>query len=158
MAGVIRVLRDGLIFGILAGLFALIIRLVAAQATSSITPTMFADFVTSALGLLIIGGAGRKLAARTNATTASLQMGAIAGGVSELFRTVIADIVLSLLPVGQAAVARMSASDRAAAADTTRLIVNLGLDLALAVLFGALIGWLGAWSLLQFRPPRKPAG
>jgi hypothetical protein len=158
MTRVTLVLRDGLIFGILAGLFALIIRLVAAQATFSTTPTMFADFVTSALGLLIIGGAGRKLAARTSATTASLQMGAIAGGVSELFRTVIAEIVLSLLPVGHAAFARMSASDRAAAVDTTRLIVNLGLDLALAVLFGALIGWLGAWSLLQFRPPRKPTG
>jgi len=29
-------------------------------------------------------------------------------------------------------------------------------DLALAMAFGALIGWLGAWSLLRFRPPREP--
>src|SRR5947209_6150386 len=149
-------LREGLIFGVLAGILALIIRLVAVLATNDITPTMFSDFVTSALGLLVIGGAGRKLAAITKTTTAGVQMGALAGGISELFRTVVADIILSYLPVGQAAVARMSASDRAAAEDPTRLIINLGLDLALAVLFGALIGWLGAWSLLQFRPPREP--
>jgi hypothetical protein len=150
------VVREGLIFGVLAGILALIVRLVAVLATNSITPTSFSDFVTSALGLLIIGGAGRKLAGITKTTTAGVQMGALAGGISELFRTVVADIILSYLPVGQAAVARMSASDRAAAEDTTRLIINLGLDLALAVLFGALIGWLGAWSLLQFRPPREP--
>jgi hypothetical protein len=149
------VLREGLVFGVLAGVFSLIIRIVAALATNSLTPSMFGDYVTSAVGLLIIGGAGRKLANLTKTTATGLQMGALAGGISELFRTVVADIVLSYLPVAQAAVARMTAADRALAADTNRLIVNLGLDLALAVLFGAMIGWLGAWSLLQFRPPRE---
>ncbi|HEY9288988.1 MAG TPA: hypothetical protein VIT43_13300 [Candidatus Dormibacteraeota bacterium] len=158
MAKIGVILREGLIFGVIAGIMALIIRLVSVMATNDLTPTTFADFVTSALGLLVIGGAGRKLAAFTKATTAGLQMGALAGGISELFRTIIASIVLSYLPAGQAAVAHLSPSDRAAAEDTTRLIVNLGLDLALAVLFGALIGWLGAWSLLQFRPPREPRG
>lgn len=152
------VVREGLIFGVLAGIFALVIRLVAAQATNDVTPTTFADFVTSALGLLIIGGAGRKLAAITKTTNSAIQMGAIAGGVSELFRTIVADIILSYLPVGAASVARMSPADRAAANDPSQLIINLGLDLALAILFGALIGWLGAWSLLQFRPPRERKG
>lgn len=150
------VLREGLVFGLIAGVFALIIRLVAALATNDITPTMFADFVTSALGLLIVGGAGRKLAVLTRSATPAIQMGAIAGGISELFRTVVADIMLSYMPVGIAAVARLTPAERASDADPTRLIVNLGLDLGLAVLFGALIGWLGAWSLLQFRPPREP--
>jgi hypothetical protein len=150
------VLREGLIFGLLAGVFVLIVRLVGAIETNSITPTMFADLVISALSLLIIGGAGRKLAIITKTTSAAIQMGAIAGGIGELFRGVIADIGLSYLPVGQAAIARMSPAELAAASDTTRLMVNLGLALALAVLFGGMIGWLGAWSLLQFRPPREP--
>ena len=156
MARLGLILREGLLFGVLAGILALIIRLVAVLATNDITPTMFSDFVTSALGLLIVGGAGRKLAAITKTTTAAVQMGAIAGGISELFRTVVADIILAYMPAGQAAVAHMTAAQRAAAEDTSRLIINLGLDLALAVMFGALIGWLGAWSLLQFRPPREP--
>jgi hypothetical protein len=156
MARLGLVLREGLIFGVLAGILALIIRIVAVLATNDITPTMFSDFVTSALGLLIVGGAGRKLAAITKTTTASVQMGALAGGISELFRTVVADIVLAYMPAGQAAVVRMSATQRAAAENTSQLIINLGLDLALAIVFGALIGWLGAWSLLQFQPPREP--
>ena len=149
------VLREGLIFGCLAGVFALIVRLVAVLATNTIMPTMLSNFVTSALGLLIIGGAGRKLAGLTRTTTTGLQMGAIAGGISELFRTVIADIIISSLPAGAAALRHLTASQRAAAADTGALIVNLGLDLALAIVFGALIGWLGAWSVMQFRPPRE---
>ena len=158
MARIGVILREGLIFGVIAGIMALIIRVVSVIATNDLTPTTFADFVTSALGLLVIGGAGRKLAALTKTTTPGLQMGALAGGISELFRTVVASIVLSYLPAGQAAVAHLTPSERAAAEDTTHLIINLGLDLALAVLFGALIGWLGAWSLLQFRPPREPRG
>jgi F0F1-type ATP synthase assembly protein I len=152
------VLREGLLFGLIAGIFALIIRLVAALATNDVSPTTFADFVTSALGLLIVGGAGRKLAVLTKSTTAGVQMGALAGGISELFRTVVADILLSYMPVGIAAVARLTPAQRASDADPTRLIVNLGLDLGLAVLFGALIGWLGAWSVLQVQPPRKRQG
>jgi F0F1-type ATP synthase assembly protein I len=150
------VVRQGLLFGLLAGVFVLIVRLVAVVATNSIMPTTFSDFVTSGLGLLIIGGAGRKVAAVTKTTTTGLQMGAIAGGISEIFRTVVADLIVAFLPAGQAAVAHMTAQQRAEAEDISRLVLNLGLDLALAVLFGALIGWLGAWSLLQFRPPRDP--
>ena len=29
-------------------------------------------------------------------------------------------------------------------------------DLAVVIVFGAMIGWLGAWTLLTFRPPREP--
>jgi hypothetical protein len=150
------VLREGLVFGLIAGVFALAVRLVAVFATNDVTPTALSDFVTSALGLLILGGAGRKLAATTKDTTPGLQMGAIAGGISELIRTVVAAIILSYLPAGQAAFNRLSPAEQRAANDTGTLILNLGLDLALAIIFGALIGWLGAWSLLRFRPPRNP--
>ena len=150
------VFREGVVFGLIAGVFALVVRLVAVFATNDVSPTVFSDFVTSALGLLIVGGAARKLAESTGETTPGLQMGAIAGGVSELMRTVVGAIILSYLPVGQAAFNRLSPAARRTASDTQTLIVNLSLDLALAISFGALIGWLGAWSLLRFRPPREP--
>ena len=143
-------------FGVIAGAFSLLIRLVSVFATTEVTPTVFSDFVTSALGLLIIGGAGRKLAASTRSVGPAVPMGAVAGGVSELFRTVVAALILSYLPVGQAAFNRLSPIEQRQASDLGDLIVTLGLDLALAMAFGALIGWLGAWSLLRFRPPREP--
>jgi len=150
------VLREGLVFGLIAGAFALLVRLVSVFATNDVTPTVFSDFVTSAIGLLIIGGAGRKLAASTKGVGPAVPMGAIAGGISELFRTVLAAVILSYLPAGQAAFNRLSPSEQRQASDLGNLIVTLGLDLALAMAFGALIAWLGAWSLLRFRPPREP--
>jgi hypothetical protein len=150
------VLREGLVFGLIAGVFALLVLLVSVFATNDVMPTVFSDFVTSALGLLIIGGAGRKLAASTKGVGPAVPMGAIAGGISELFRTVLAALILSYLPVGQAAFNRLSPTEQQASSDLGNLIVTLGLDLALAMAFGALIGWLGAWSLLRFRPPREP--
>lgn len=156
MARVGLIVREGVLFGVVAGVFALIIRVVAVLATNDLSPTILSNFVTTALGLLIIGGAGRKLAAITRSAAPGLQMGALAGGIGELFRTIVADIFLSYLPAGQAAFNHLTPTQRAVAVDTSKLIVNLGLELALAIIFGALIGWLGAWSLLQFRPPREP--
>ncbi|TMD50158.1 MAG: DUF4175 domain-containing protein [Chloroflexi bacterium] len=156
MARIGFVVREGLVFGVIAGAFSLLVRLVSVIATNNVTPTIFSDFVTSALGLLIIGGAGRKLAASTRGVGPAVPMGAIAGGISELFRTVLAALILSYLPVGQAAFNRLSPIEQRQSSDLGNLILTLGLDLALAMAFGALIGWLGAWSLLRFRPPREP--
>ena len=152
------VLREGLLFGVIGGLFALLVRLVAVYATHDLTPTMFENFLSSALGFLIIGGAGRKLAASTKSTNPALQMGAIAGGISELFHSVVAALILTYLPVGQAAFDRLSPAAKRQAADTGGQLINLGLDLAIVIVFGAMIGWLGAWTLLTFRPPREPQG
>jgi hypothetical protein len=150
------VLREGLVFGVIAGAFSLLVRLVSVFATNDVMPTVFSDFVTSAIGLLIIGGAGRKLAASTRDVGPAVLMGAIAGGISELFRTVLADLILNYLPIGRAAFNRLSPIEQRQASDLGNLILTLGLDLALAMAFGAMIGWLGAWSLLRFRPPREP--
>ena len=152
------VLREGLLFGIIGGVLALLVRLVSVYATHDLTPTTFSNFVTSALGFLIIGGAGRKLAATTKSTNPALQMGAIAGGISELFHTVVAALILNYLPVGQAAFNRLSPAAKREATDTGSQMINLGLDLAVVIVFGAMIGWLGAWTLLTFRPPREPQG
>jgi hypothetical protein len=152
------VIREGLVFGAIAGVFALLVRLVAVYATHDLTPTMFSNFVNSALGFLIIGGAGRKLAASTKTTNPALQMGAIAGGISELFHTVVAALILNYLPVGQEAFNRLSPAAKREATDTGAQMINLGLDLAVVIVFGAMIAWLGAWTLLTFRPPREPQG
>jgi len=152
------VLREGLVFGVIGGVFALLIRLVSVFATNDLMGSTFSNYVTVALTFLIVGGAGRKLAASTKSTSPALQMGAIAGGISELFHTVIAAEILSILPVGQAAFDRLSPLAKRQASDSATQVLNLSLDLALAVIFGALIGWLGAWTLLRFRPPREPQG
>ena len=152
------VLREGLVFGVIGGVFALLIRLVSVYATNDLMGSVFSNYVTVALTFLIIGGAGRKLAASTKSTSVALQMGAIAGGISELFHTLIAAEILSYLPVGQAAFNRLSPLAKRQASDSAAQVLNLSLDLALAVIFGALIGWLGAWTLLRFRPPREPQG
>ena len=152
------VLREGLVFGVIGGVFALLIRLVSVFATNDLMASMFSNYVTVALTFLIVGGAGRKLATSTKSTSPALQMGAIAGGISELFHTVIAAEILSYLPAGQAAFDRLSPLAKRQASDSATQVLNLSLDLALAVIFGALIGWLGAWTLLRFRPPREPQG
>ena len=69
---------------------------------------------------------------------------------------VVAALILSYLPIGQTAFNRLSPLEQQRASDLGNLILTLGLDLALAMAFGALIGWLGAWSLIRFRPPREP--
>ncbi len=152
------VIREGVVFGVIAGVFAVLLRLVALYATHDLTPTMFSNFVNSALGFLIIGGAGRKLAASTKASNPALQMGAIAGGISALFYAVVATLILSYLPAGQAAFDRLSPVAKREATDTGVQLFNLGLYLAAGIVFGAMIAWLGAWSLLTFRPPREPQG
>jgi len=152
------VIREGVVFGVIAGVFAVLLRLVALYATHDLTPTMFSNFVNSALGFLIIGGAGRKLAASTKTTNPALQLGAIAGGISSLFYAVVATLILSYLPAGQAAFDRLSPAARREATDTGVQLFNLGLYLAAGIVFGAMIAWLGAWSLLTFRPPREPQG
>lgn len=150
------IIREGLLFGVLAGVFALIIALVAVVATKSLNGTTLSNFVTSAVTLLIIGGAGRKVGAVTKTTTAALQMGALAGGIGEFILTLVINLVITYVPGGTFALQHMTPADRAVADDPTKLILSFGFDLALAILFGAIAGWLGAWSVLQFRPPREP--
>jgi hypothetical protein len=158
VARIALVLREGLLFGVIAGIFTLIVRLVGVYATRDLTANVLETFASSVIGFLIIGGAGRKLAAMTKSTNPALQMGAIAGGISELFHTVLAAFILTYLPVGQAAFNRLSPSAKRQAADTGAQIITLGLDLVVVIVIGAMIAWLGAWSLLTFRPPREPQG
>ena len=156
MARIGIIVREGLLFGVLGGILAVIVLVDDVLVTNNLNTSAFADFVTSSLTLLIIGGAGRKIAAITESSTAAIQMGALAGGVIELFRVLGGSLVISYLPAAQTAVEHMSAAERAISNDPAKWIPDLAFALALAIVFGAIIGWLGAWSLLQFRGPRKP--
>ena len=150
------VLREGLLFGAIAGVFTLVIRLVALLATNSDAPTPLSSVVANALILLIVGGAGRKLAAATRATGPAFQMGAIAGGTSEMIRNVLGGILISYLPIGRAAYAHLSLAARRASSDPGMLIASLGIQLGLAILFGAMIAWIAGWVRLRFGPPGEP--
>ena len=108
------------------------------------------------LTFLIFGGAGRRLAMATRSTTTAWQMGAIAGGVSELIRTIAVSIFLSLVPTGQAIFNRLSPSAQQAATDSASQIANLAVYLGAAIIFGGLAAWFGAWSLIRFGPPSAP--
>ena len=150
------VLREGLLFGAIAGVFTLVVRLVTLLATNRDTPTPLSSVVAPALILLIVGGAARKMAMATRATGPAFQMGALAGGVSELIGNVLGGILISYLPVGRAAYAHLSPAARRVASDPGMLIASLGVQLGLAILFGAMIGWIAAWARLRFGPPGEP--
>ena len=68
----------------------------------------------------------------------------------------LAGFILPSLPFAHVALTHLSAAVTRAANDTGTLLVNVGLDLVLAMTFGALIGWLGGWSILRLGPPREP--
>ena len=86
----------------------------------------------------------------------SAQRFLLAGGISELMRNLVAAIIISYLPAGQSAFAHLTPAAKRAATDTSALAVALGQQLGLAIVVGAMIGWLGAWALLRFQPPREP--
>src|SRR5881296_3090730 len=76
--------------------------------------------------------------------------------MSELMRNLVAAMIISYLPAGQSAFAHLTPAAKRAATDTSALAVALGQQLGLAIVVGAMIGWLGAWALLRFQPPREP--
>ena len=147
------VVRDGLLFGAIGGAFSVVVFLAAVYIAREFPLGIFSSLTGTVLTFLVFGAAGRKLATATRSTTAAWQMGAIAGGVSELIRTVAVSVFLSLSPTGQAIFNRLGASTQQAATDPASEIANLAVYLGAAIIFGGLAAWLGAWSLIRFGPP-----
>ena len=147
------VLRDGLVFGLIGSGFAIIVLVGAIFVGREYPLSSFSSLTGTVLSFLIFGAAGRKIAIATKDTTAAWQMGALAGGVSELIRTVAISILVALSPAGQAALNRLSPALQQAAQDPATQIANLAVYLAAGIVFGGLAAWLGAWSLLRFGPP-----
>ncbi len=138
----------GIVFGTLAGVFALGVQLVAIFIVRG--PSVSTALVGSVLEFLIIGSAGRRAGASTRRAAAGIGLGALAGGVSELIHSLGSGLALVLLPVDRAAIATLSLPAQAQAADPTVLSGYLLFRVLLLTGFGALFGWLGAWSALRF--------
>jgi hypothetical protein len=156
MAHWAKTIRAALIYGVLAGIFGMLVILIAFFVGGQLTRTGPSAFVGSVLSFLIIGGAARKLAIETKVVGVGWRMGALAGGLSELIGTMGSAVVLSLTPAAQATFARLARQQQHQASDPGALLANLVLDLAVVMVFGALFGTLGAWSAHRFGPPSNP--
>lgn len=150
------IVRDGLLFGTIGGAFSVVVFLAAVYIAREFPLGTFSSLTGTVLTFLVFGSAGRRVAMATRSTTAAWQMGAIAGGISELIRTIAVSAFLTLSPTGQAIFNRMSPGAQQAATDTASQIANLAIYLGAAIVFGGLAAWLGAWSLIRFGPPSEP--
>ncbi len=152
------IIRGGLLFGVIAGIFGMAVELIAALVGREVTSSMTTAFVAAALGFLIIGGAGYKIGQDLKTVAPAWRLGALAGALSELIRTIGASAVLNIVPAGQALFARLTPQEQRQAQDPVFLITTLAIQIVSATLFGALLGWLGAWAALRFGPPKRPRG
>lgn len=150
------IVRDGLLFGTIGGAFSVVVFLAAVYIAREFPLGTFSSLTGTVLTFLVFGSAGRRVAIATRSTTAAWQMGAIAGGISEVIRTIAVSAFLTLSPTGQAIFNRMSPGAQQAATDTASQIANLAIYLGAAIVFGGLAAWLGAWSLIRFGPPSEP--
>jgi hypothetical protein len=150
------IIRGGLVFGVFAGIFGMAVELIAALIGHEVTSSMTTAFVSATLGFLIIGGAGQKIGTESKNVAPAWRLGALAGALGEVIRTVGASAVLSIVPAGQALFARLTPAEQRQAQDPAFLITTLAIQLVSATLFGALLGWLGAWAALRFGPPKTP--
>jgi len=150
------VIRDGLVFGMISSVFAVVVLMGAIYIAREYPLSSFSSLTGTVLSFLIFGAAGRKIAIATRDTTAAWQMGAVAGGISELIRTIAISVLVAVSPTGQAALNRLSPAAQQSAQDPATQIANLAVYLAAAIVFGGLAAWLGAWSLLRFGPPGAP--
>ena len=150
------IIRGGLLFGVIAGIFGMAVELIAALIGNEVRSSMTTAFVSATLGFLIIGGAGQKIGQETKNVAPAWRLGALAGALGEVIRTVGASAVLSILPAGQALFARLTPQEQRQDNDPVFLITTLAIQLVSATLFGALLGWLGAWAALRFGPPKTP--
>lgn len=150
------IVRDGLLFGTIGGAFSVVVFLAAVYIAREFPLGTFSSLTGTVLTFLVFGSAGRRVAIATRSTTAAWQMGAIAGGISELIRTIAVSAFLTLSPTGQAIFNRMSPGAQQAATDTASQLANLAIYLGAAIVFGGLAAWLGAWSLIRFGPPSEP--
>jgi hypothetical protein len=148
--------RDGLLFGAIAGAFGVVILLGAIFIAGEFPLGTFSSLTGTVLTFLLFGSAGRKIAIETRSSTSAWQMGAIAGGISELIRTIAVSALLSFSATGQAIFNRLSPAAQQSASDPASQIANLAVYLGAAIVFGGLAAWLGAWSLIRFGPPDAP--
>jgi hypothetical protein len=106
--------------------------------------------VSTAISFLIIGAAARRLAQEWRSTTPGWQVGAVIGGVSELIAVFGGSVVLALSPVADAALHHLSVREQQMAQDPIFVGAAIVAEVGTLVIFGALVGWLAAWSVVRF--------
>src|SRR2546428_7709978 len=109
------IVRTGLLFGAVSGVFALAVQLVGFYIIRDQNP--WTSIAGAMLELLIIGEAGRVLGRASGRVAAGVWAGAIAGGLSELINHTLGDAAFTYSPAGQAAGGALTAGERGAVPD-----------------------------------------
>ena len=139
-----------MVLGIVGGVFELAIEAIADFVAREIEISNFTRYVSTAITFLIVGTAARRLAQEWKSTTPGWQVGAIIGGISELIAVFGGTVILALSPVAQAALHRMSARQQQMQQDPAFVAAAVAAEVGTLVIFGALVGWLAAWSVVRF--------
>src|SRR3989442_4446003 len=95
------IVRTGLLFGAVSGVFALAVQLVGFYIIRDQNP--WTSIAGAMLELLIIGEAGRVLGRASGRVAAGVWAGAIAGGLNELINHTLGDAAFTYSPAGQGA-------------------------------------------------------
>jgi hypothetical protein len=148
------VLLVGLVFGLLASLFELAVQAISAFIAREVEIGVFTQYVSAALGFLIAGEAARRVAGETKERSNGWEVGAIIGAISGLVGSLGGAVIVSFSPVADAIIKSLSPQELQAANDPTAIAAALTVRVGVSLIFGALVGWLAAWSLLRFPPPR----
>jgi len=132
------------------GVFELAVEAIADFVAREVEISNFTRYVSTAITFLIVGAAARRLAQEWKSTTPGWQAGAIIGGISELIAVFGGAVILALSPVAEAALHRLTARQQQMSQDPVFVAVAVAAEVGTLVIFGALVGWLAAWSVVRF--------
>jgi len=138
------------VLGIVGGVFELAVEAIADFVAREVEISNFTRYVSTAITFLIVGAAARRLAQEWKSTTPGWQAGAIIGGISELIAVFGGAVILALSPVAEAALHRLTARQQQMSQDPVFVAVAVAAEVGTLVIFGALVGWLAAWSVVRF--------
>ena len=148
----------GVLLGIVGGVFELVIEAVADFVAREVEISTFTRYVSTAISFLIIGAAARRLAQEWRSTTPGWQVGAVIGGISELISVFGGAVVLAVSPVADAALHRLTAREQQMSQDPLFVGAAITAEVGTLIIFGALVGWLAAWSVIRFPEDRGGGG
>jgi hypothetical protein len=150
------------VLGVVGGVFELCIEAIADFVAKEVEISTFTRYVSTAISFLIIGAAARRLAQEWRSTMPGWQVGAVIGGISELIAVFGGAAILAVSPVAAAALHRLSSREQQMAQDPVFVAAPIVAEVGTLVVFGALVGWLAAWSVTRFPPddrgPKPPNG
>ena len=144
----------GLVLGMITGVFELLIQVIASFIRREVDVSTFTRYVSTAISFLIIGAAARRLAEQWKVIAPGWQVGAVIGGISEAIAALGGAVIVALSPVAQATLNQLSPHEQQLAQEPGFIIAAVSAEVATMVVFGAVVGWLAAWSVVRFGGPR----